>query len=128
MIELRNSVFSGTVNRTINEIKSNVSDYVSTLIMTAESLDAEPSTVGDHEANARAIFGHKHITLNKKNIEYEEEFYLSDFVMSDELLATLRKLKWADVLITLTIYRLGQYSYFNTEVQYMREDHQFSVR
>ena len=74
------------------------------------------------------IFGHGHITLNSKNIEYKEEYMLSDYGMDADLEARLSKFKFADILIGLTIYRLGSYSYFNVEVDYMREDHRYSIR
>lgn len=91
-------------------------------------MDAEPSCPMYFADIMNKIFGHGHITLNTKNIEYKEEYFLSDWGFDADLEKKLSKFEFADILIGLTIYRLGSYSYFNVEVDYMREDHRYSIR
>ena len=113
---------NGVVNIDIDKIKFNIADYLYRKIEEADipHVKEEKQTWQEHDADLQMLFGRKHITLNSKNIEYEERHCLSDYVMSDKVKEKLFYLDWADIEITLTIYRLGQYSYWNACVDYVR--------
>lgn len=129
MINQVRSAYKGVLNRDINELKYNICQYLREKILEADfPMDAEPSCDMDFADIMDKIFGNKHITLNSKNVEYQEKYFLSDYGMDADLEKRLGKFKFADMLIGLTIYRLGSYSYFNVEVDYMREDHRYSIR
>lgn len=129
MINQIRSAYKGVLNRDITDLKYDICKYLREQILSADfPVREEPSCDMDYADILQKIFGHGHIALNSKNVEYEEEYLLSDYGLDADLEARLRKFKFADILISLTIYRLGSYSYFNVEVDYMREDHRYSVR
>ena len=116
--------YKGTVNQNIENIKDIVTDYVRADILRADiPLNEKPErqTWQEYDMDKIAIFGDKKITLNSKNIEYEEEFSLSDYIMTNEINQRLFYLDWADVCVKLTVYRLGQYSYWVATVDYVRK-------
>ena len=123
------SAYKGVLNCDIGDLKWNICRYIREQIMSADfPVDAEPSCDMDYADIMQKIFGHGHIVLNSKNIEYQEEYMLSDYGLDADLEKRLSKFNFADILIKMTIYRLGSYSYFNVEVDYMRKDHRYSVR
>lgn len=129
MINQVRSAYKGVLNCDITDLKYNICQYLREQILSADfPVKEEPSCDMDFAEIMQKIFGHGHITLNSKNIEYKEEYFLSDYGMDADLEARLSKFKFADILIGLTIYRLGSYSYFNVEVDYMRENHRYSIR
>lgn len=129
MINQVRSAYKGVLNRDISDLKNSISQYLREQILSADfPVKEEPSCDMDYSEIMQKIFGHGHITLNSKNIEYKEEYLLSDYGMDADLEARLDKFKFADILIGMTIYRLGSYSYFNVEVDYMLKDHRFSIR
>lgn len=115
--------YKGTVNQNIEHIKDVIADYIRSDIMSADipSRKLERQEWSEFDADRRLIFGDKSITLNSKNVEYEEEFKLSDYVMTNEINEKLFLLDWADVWVKLTVYRLGQYSYWVATVYYVRK-------
>lgn len=117
------------LNQDLGDLKYNICNYLREQILSADfPCNEEPSCPMDFAEIMQKIFGHGHITLNDKNIEYKEELLLSDYGFDADLEKRLSKYKFADILITLTIYRLGSYSYFNVETNYIREDHRISIR
>lgn len=129
MINTVRSAYKGVLNRDIGDLKWDVCKYLREQIMSADfPMDSEPSCDMDFADIMQKIFGHAHIVLNSKNVEYQEEYMLSDYGLDADLVRRLNKFKFCDILIRMTIYRLGSYSYFNVEVDYMREDHRYSVR
>lgn len=129
MIRSIRSAYKGTLNSDLSDLKYNVCQYIREQIMSADfPCKEEPSCEMDFAEIMQKIFGFGHITLNDKNTEYQEEFLLSDYGLDSDLEKCLHKYGFCDMVINLTIYRLGSYSYFNTEVNYMREDRRFSIR
>lgn len=128
MIKNVRSAYKGVLNCDITDLKYNICQYLRDQILSADfPMDSEPSCPMDFADIMQKIFGHRHIALNTKNVEYQEEFMLSDFGLDADLEKRLSKFKFADMLITMTIYRLGSYSYFNAEVDYMRTDHRYTI-
>ena len=118
--------YKGTVNQDIENIKNDIIDFVRKDIMSANiPLNEKPErqTWQEYDADKFIIFGDKKITLNSKNIEYEEEFNLSEYIMTNEISERLFMLDWKDVWVRLTVYRLGQYSYWVATVDYVRREH-----
>ena len=116
------SVLRGLCNIEINHLKGNIVDWVVAKIKEADintEVKAEKQSFVEHDNDLRRIFGDGHITINEKNIEYVESFNLSDFIMSDKIRERLWVLDWADIFITLTVYRLGQYSYWTVKLDYV---------
>jgi len=116
--------YKGTVNQNIENIKDLVVDYIRSDILRIDiPLDEKPErqTWQEYDRDKIAVFGDKQITLNSKNIEYEEEFKLSDYVMTSEINERLWFLDWTDIWVKLTVYRLGQYSYWVATVDYVRK-------
>lgn len=118
--------YKGTVNQNIENIKDIITDYIRKDISSADipSKKLERQEWSEFDKDRSLIFGDKSITLNSKNIEYEEEFNLSDYVMTSEVSEKLFLLDWVDVCVKLTIYRLGQYSYWVATVDYVRRAHE----
>lgn len=90
-----------------NMIKGNILSFSENISKDAERLVDYPIWI-----NTRLFKEKNFITINSKNIEYSTSYHLSDYIMCDELKNKMEKLKIADVLVLLTVYRLGQYSYF----------------
>lgn len=129
MINQVRSAYKGVLNCDITDLKDNICQYLRGQILSVDfPVKEEPSCGMDFAEIMQKIFGHGHIVLNSKNVEYKEEYMLSDYGMDADLESRLSKFKFADMLIGLTIYRLGSYSYFNVEVDYMLENHRFSIR
>lgn len=121
MIKEIPSAYKGTVTTDIENIKGEIASAV---LHKLEQLDiskekAEKQSWKEHDSDLRMLFGSKYITLNTKNIEYQEEYYLSDYIMNDKVKEILFLLDWADLYLTLTVYRLGQYSYYNVKIDYV---------
>lgn len=72
----------------------------------------------------REIFHARTVALNDKNIEFENTFLVSEYPESglDEYRWALKKLHLGDIIITLTVYRVGQYSYYIAKALVCRED------
>ncbi len=115
------SAYKGVVNTDIENIKGEIAEAV---LRKLEELDipkakSEKQSWTEHDSDLRMLFGSKHISLNTKNIEYQEEYYLSDYVMHDKAKEALFYFDWSDFSITLIVYRLGQYSYWTAEIYYV---------
>ena len=115
------SAYKGQLNTDLENIKGEIAEAV---LHKLEEFDIpkakeEKQSWTEHDSDLRMLFGSKHISLNTKNIEYQEEFYLSDYVMNDKAREALFYFDWADLHIMLKVYRLGQYSYWNAEVYYV---------
>lgn len=115
------SAYKGVVNTDIENIKGEVAEAI---LHKLEELDipkakSEKQSWTEHDNDLRMLFGSKHISLNTKNIEYQEEYCLSDYVMHDKAKEALFYFDWSDLSITLIVYRLGQYSYWTAEVHYV---------
>lgn len=115
------SAYKGVVNTDIENIKGEIAEAV---LRKLEELDipkakSEKQSWTEHDSDLRMLFGSKHISLNTKNIEYQEEYYLSDYVMHDKAKEALFYFDWSDFSITLIVYRLGQYSYWTAEIHYV---------
>jgi len=121
MIKEIPSAYKGTITTDIEIIKGEIA---SAILHKLEQLDIpkakeEKQSWKEHDADLRMLFGSKYISLNTKNIEYQEEYYVSDYVMNDKVKEVLSFLDWDDLYITLTVYRLGQYSYYNVKIDYV---------
>ena len=121
MIKPISSVLRGLCNVETEQLKGSIAEWVIAKIEEADvgREKAEKQSFVEHDNDLRHIFGDNHLTINEKNIEYIESFYLSDYVMSDKIKEKLWILDWSDIFITLTVYRLGQYSYWTVEVNYV---------
>ena len=121
MIKEIPSAYKGDVTTDIENIKGEIASAV---LHKLEQLDIskekkEKQSWKEHDSDLRMLFGSKYISLNTKNIEYQEEYYLSDYIMNDKAKEALFYFDWADLSITLIVYRLGQYSYWTAEVHYV---------
>ena len=119
MIITRYSAANDIVDTDINTIKAKVASIIHSSLVTADIGDAEPC---DCDQTLKRYLGCKRITINNKNIEYQEEFNISGYPIHDEAMKTLRKLGAIDVCVVLTVYRLGQYSYYMAEPYLVRSD------
>lgn len=129
MIRTINSAFNGKLGCDIQSLKWEICRNIrDTLVNGDFVIDAEPSCDMDNSHNLQKIFGHGHIMLNSKNIEYEEDYKLSDYGDDAEQRKVLDKLKWEDIFIRLTIYRIGSYSYFNAELDWIPFGHRVTLR
>lgn len=123
MLEAKNSTYGGAVmNMSIYDIQENICEKVKGDIMSfnSELPDMDDSSYGYWIQN-RLFGGERYIHINSKNIEFSTSFHLRDFIMSDRLLKKMESLYIADVLIMLTVYRLGQHSYYSAECQTLLE-------
>ena len=68
------------------------------------------------------IFPEKFIYINKKNIEFCENFYLTDYIMTSEINKGLATIGCADVLFRVTIFRIGSYSYYAVSGRMLKPD------
>lgn len=93
-----------------NRIKGDILSFSESVPENVEQLVNYPTWI-----NSRLFKEKNFITINSKNIEYSTSYHLSDYIMCDELKNKMAKLKIADVIVLLTVYRLGQYSYFCAE-------------
>lgn len=118
MIITRYSAANDIVDTDINTIKAKVAGIIHENLTIADINDSEPC---DCDQTLKRYLGCKKITINNKNIEYQEEFSISGYHMCDEAMKTLRKLGATDVCVILTVYRLGQYSYYIAEPYLVRE-------
>ena len=73
-------------------------------------LDREPDSI---------LTAGKQISINSKNIEYSETFIMSDYVASSENNKKLKGMNIVDIIISLTIYRVGQHSYFAASMDFV---------
>lgn len=119
MIETRASVFSGSMQGlAIEEVRGRI----------IESMDfylrSLPEKV-DKNRNYRNIrFKYeltqqeeKHLKINTKNTEYQEDFHYNDGVpTSVESRAKLKLYGFSGIIFDLLIYRLGNYSYYTCDV------------
>lgn len=129
MIKTLNSAFKGQLSCDINSLKWEICKNIRDKLVNGDySIDAEPSCDFDNSRNLQMIFGHAHISLNSKNVEYEEMYKLSDYGDDSDVHSILTKLKWEDIFINLTIYRIGSYSYFNIELDWSPLGHRVSIR
>lgn len=119
MIITRYSAANDIVDTDIHTIKAKVAGIIHENLATADIGDSEPC---DCDQTLKHYLGCKKITINNKNIEYQEEFDVSGYPMCDEAIKTLNKLDAADVRVVLTVYRLGQYSYYMAEPYLVRSD------
>lgn len=124
MIKEIPSAYKGTVTTDIENIKGGIASAVLHKLEQQDIPRAkeEKQSWIEHDSDLRMLFGAKYISLNTKNIEYQEEYYLSDYVMNDKVREVLSFLDWDDLYITLTVYRLGQYSYYNVKIDYVLRD------
>ena len=129
MINTIGSAFKGQLGCDIQSLKWEICKNIRDVLANGDFvINAEPSSNMDNYDNLQKIFGHGHITLNSKNVEYEEEYKLSDYGDDTEQHKVLDKLKWEDIFIRLTIYRVGSYSYFNVELNYCPIGHKVALR
>lgn len=70
----------------------------------------------------RDVFHPRTIAINDKNVEYENTFLISECPASgrEEYVLALNKLHLDDIIITLTVYRVGQYSYYAAKAMVCR--------
>lgn len=119
MIEQKRCAVSGVVDTDLETIKSKICSIIHERLGIADIGDSQPC---DTDSTMKSYLSCKTITLNSKNIEYTEEFHLSDrCVPCKEVIDTLKKLDAIDIAIVLTVYRLGQYSYYMAEPYLVRE-------
>ena len=84
MIKEIPSAYKGTVTTDIEIIKGEIA---SAILHKLEQLDIprakeEKQSWKEHDSDLRMLFGSKYISLNTKNIEYLEEYNLSDYVIT----------------------------------------------
>lgn len=119
MIETRASVFSGSMQGLrIEEVRGRI----------IESMDfylrSLPDKVDKNRDYKKVRFkfdltqqDEKHLKLNAKNTEYQEDFHYNDGVpTSVESRAKLKLYGFVDIIFDLLIYRLGSYSYYTCDV------------
>ena len=129
MIKSINSAFKGQLSCDIQSLKWEICRNIRDVLVNGDFvIDAEPSCDMDNNYNLQKIFGHGHIMLNSKNVEYEEDYKLSDYGDDAEQRKVLDKLKWEDIFIRLTIYRIGSYSYFNAELDWCPIGHKVALK
>lgn len=121
MIKEIPSAYKGTLTTDIENIKGEVAEAILHKLQDFEIPEekAEKQSWTEHDSDLRMLFGSKYISVNTKNIEYQEEYYVSDYVMNNKAKEALFYFDWADLSITLIVYRLGQYSYWTAEVHYV---------
>lgn len=68
------------------------------------------------------IFPEKFIHINKKNIEFGENFYLTDYIMTSEINKGLAAIGCADVLFSVAVFRIGSYSYYAVSGRMLKPD------
>lgn len=100
--------------QSIDEIKGLAIDIFSNKIRNVET--------NDIEIVENKIFPEKFIHINKKNIEFSESFYLTDFVMTNKLQSDMAAVGCADVSFSVTIFRIGAYSYFTVAGRMLSPD------
>lgn len=76
----------------------------------------------DFEIAESNIFPEKFIHINKKNIEFGESFYLTDYVMTSEINKGLATIGCADVFFSITVFRIGSYSYYAVSGRMLKPD------
>lgn len=76
----------------------------------------------DFEIAESNIFPEKFIHINRKNIEFCESFYLTDYIMTSEINKGLATIGYADVLFSVTVFRIGSYSYFAVNGKMLKSD------
>ena len=76
----------------------------------------------DFEIAESNIFPEKFIYINKKNIEFCENFYLTDYIMTSEINKGLATIGCSDVLFSVTVFRIGSYSYYAVSGRMLKPD------
>ena len=76
----------------------------------------------DFEIAESNIFPEKFVYINKKNIEFCENFYLTDYIMTSEINKGLATIGCADVLFSITVFRIGSYSYYAVSGRMLKPD------
>lgn len=120
MIKTTRSALKGELKGDINTLKYEICKFIRDRLVHIDfPIKEEPSCDMDYAHYLDEIFGHDFIMLNTKNVEYVEEYLLTDFGDDAEQRHMLNVLKWSNIFIRLTIYRIGSFSYFNAEVDYL---------
>ena len=114
-------------DQNLGEIEDKVMDLAVAAILNFDDgseLDFNPkdAPLTFYNGLERDIFHNKAFNLNDKNIEWENTFTLSDYPIScrEDYQASLRRLHIGDILIELTVYRVGQYSYWSARAILVR--------
>lgn len=119
MLEPKVCTYGGTIKSlSLDELKDALYNMIKGDILSfSENISKDAERLVDYPIwiNTRLFKEKNFITINSKNIEYSTSYHLSDYIMCDKLKNKMEKLKIADVLVLLTVYRLGQYSYFCAE-------------
>ena len=115
MIEPINFFINGKVGtQSIEEIKGFATEIFADKLANLET--------NNFEIAESKIFPEKFIHINKKNIEFCESFYLTDYIMTSEINKRLAKIGCADVLFCVTVFRIGSYSYFAVNGKMLKFD------
>lgn len=115
MTEPINFFIKGEVRtQSIEEIKGLAIEIFSNRLANLETNDFEIA-----ESN---IFPEKFIYINRKNIEFCENFYLTDYIMTKEINKGLATICCADVLFSVTVFRIGSYSYYAVSGRMLKPD------
>jgi hypothetical protein len=124
MLEHKQSVICGTIkNMDINDIKDLIHNRIIGELRAYDDSakdDLNCSDIGFYLKHH--MFHPKFININAKNIEFGETFHLTDFVNLQDDMDILHAFGMADILFELTIYRLGQYSYFTCDLTFLLPD------
>lgn len=116
-------------DQNLGEIEDKVMDLAVAAILNFDDgseLDFNPNQapIAFYNQLERDIFHNKAFNLNDKNIEWENSFTLSDFPISgrEDYRASLRRLHIGDIIIDMTVYRVGQYSYWSARAMLVRTE------
>lgn len=131
MIETKRSVYRGALNG--DTIQSKVQFIVEDLDFRLRTMPGPKSSdvVGNKFAFDMKLFDEsglsiKVISVNRKNIEYEESWDLSTYPITMVAEQKLKDWGFADLLLAVTVYRIGQHSYYtcDIDVEYPMKDEQ----
>lgn len=118
MIERIEAHVQGQVNKhSITEIQNYIVDIIEDRyekIFSENVGDKNWKAIDKSRHAAYLMFGQEHfVCVNSKNIEFAESFHYENFrPMTSEMSRKLKQGWVKDFLISLRVYRLGQFSYF----------------
>lgn len=116
-MERKQSMFGGALqNADIESLKHKICDYIRVTIMRFNKEYPCSAPLPDKFFwLSKNLFNGHGLDINSKNIEYKEWFCLSDTPTDDVVIQKMNQLGFVDVSVQLTIYRVGQHSYWTAE-------------
>lgn len=120
--QLVSHIYGELTNKSVEDVRANICQCISSAFESSCVNVENPENLTPKQASDSIrckMFGpNRYISVNSKNIEYGETLHFVNFglPLSQTVQEKLEKGFVKDFLIQLTVYRLGQYSYYSAEI------------